>query len=264
MSVLRRGMHGAEVRRLQSLLNASRVVQTPLVADGHFGSLTHAAVSAFQQRNGLAANGVVEADTWRALEAHPLAATLAQYRVGPQEMLADIAAMYVGATEAAGNRMGDDALMREIFEADDLANRDGTTDGYAWCCAFVSVCVQRLLAISPMYPGVRAPRVASVHLFRTSWAPNQNCLIFAPSSPHVPHKGDIVVYTFSHIGGGHRQRIVADHRRQHQRTGKPRGYNLPEKAAVPRRGAVFHPFARRCQQLLRSCNADPSPAMLFS
>jgi hypothetical protein len=115
-------------------------------------------------------------------------------------MLADIAAPYVGATEAAGNRMGEDQRMREIFEADDLADKDGTTDGYAWCCAFVSVCVQRLLAISPMYPGVRAPRVASVSLFRTGWAPAQKCLIFAPSSPHAPHKGDIVVFTFSHIG----------------------------------------------------------------
>jgi hypothetical protein len=171
-----------------------------LVADGHFGSLTHAAVSAFQQRNGLTADGVVGAETWKALAAHPLATVIAHYRVGPQEMLAEVAAPYVGATEAAGNRMGDDARMREIFQADDLANKDGSTDGYAWCCAFVSVCVQRMLAMSPMYPGVRAPRVASVHLFRTRWAPDQDCLIFAPSSPHVPHKGDIVVYTFSHIG----------------------------------------------------------------
>jgi hypothetical protein len=115
-------------------------------------------------------------------------------------MLADIAGPYVGATEAAGNRMGDDQRMREIFEADDLANKDGTTDGYAWCCAFVSVCVQRLLAMSPSYPGVRAPRVASVQLFRTRWAPDQRCLIFAPGGPHAPHKGDIVVFTFSHIG----------------------------------------------------------------
>lgn len=162
MIVLRMGMHGAAVRRLQSLLNASQALQQPLVADGHFGNLTHAAVLAFQRRNALTVDGIVGAETWNALEGQSLAPVIDRYRVGPQEMLADIAATYVGATEAAGNRMGDDARMREIFEADDLRNADGTTDGYAWCCAFVSVCVQHLLARTPLYPGVRAPRVASV------------------------------------------------------------------------------------------------------
>jgi hypothetical protein len=136
----------------------------------------------------------------KALEATPVAAVVDKYRVGPQEMLADIAAQYVGTTEAAENRMGDDQRLREIFQADDLVNKDGTTDGYAWCCAFVSVCIQRLLCMSVMYPGVRAPRVASVTLFRTRWAPAQNCLVFEPNGPHAPHKGDIVVFRFSHIG----------------------------------------------------------------
>lgn len=73
--------------------------------------------------------------------------------MGPQELLADIAVPYIGATEADGNRMGEDARMREIFEADNLADKKaGTTDGYGWCCAFVSVCVQRLLSMSPMFP----------------------------------------------------------------------------------------------------------------
>jgi hypothetical protein len=200
MASLRQGMTGATVRRLQSLLNASKVVPRPLLADGRFGALTQTAVVAFQRQKGLTVDGEVGPETWAALEAHPLAPVVDNYRIGPQEMLADIAAPYVGATEAAGNRMGEDQRMREIFEADNLANKDGTTDGYAWCCAFVSVCVQRLFAISAMYPGVAAPRVASVQLFRTRWAPGQNCLIFAPGSPHAPHKGDIVVFTFSHIG----------------------------------------------------------------
>jgi hypothetical protein len=54
--------------------------------------------------------------------------------------------------------------------------------------------------MSPMFPTVSAPRVASVHLFRTRWAPEHGCLIFPPSAPHAPHKGDVVVFTFSHIG----------------------------------------------------------------
>ena len=49
---------------------------TTLVADGHFGNLTHAAVTAFQRKNGLTVDGVVGDETWKALEAHPLAAEL--------------------------------------------------------------------------------------------------------------------------------------------------------------------------------------------
>jgi hypothetical protein len=125
---------------------------------------------------------------------------LFQYPVGPQEPLADIARPYIGATEATGNRMGDDPRMREIFEADSLAP-NGQTDGYPWCCAFVSLCVQKLIAQSPFYRHVRPPRTASVSNFRTRWAPSQNCLIFSPADQQYhPHKGDVVVFTFSHIG----------------------------------------------------------------
>jgi peptidoglycan hydrolase-like protein with peptidoglycan-binding domain len=46
-------MHGPDVRRLQSLLSAHKALQKPLLADGHFGNLTNAAVIAFQQRAGL-------------------------------------------------------------------------------------------------------------------------------------------------------------------------------------------------------------------
>lgn len=137
--------------------------------------------------------------TWDALESDPRAAFSYDYRVGPQEGLADIAAAYIGATESGNNRMGTDPRMREIFEADNHAPGK-VTDGYAWCCALVSLCVQKLLAQSPMFPSVHAPRISGVSQFRTEWAPRQNCLIATPGGSFVPHKGDIVVYTFSHIG----------------------------------------------------------------
>jgi peptidoglycan hydrolase-like protein with peptidoglycan-binding domain len=175
MVAIREGMNGAAVRRAQSLLNANRGARRPLAADGRFGRLTREAVMAFQQSKGLTADGIIGAETWRALESQPLTSVVDKYPVGPQEMLADVAALYVGTTETLDNRMGNDARLREIFEADDLVNKDGTTDGYAWCCAFVSVCTQRLFAMSPMFPTVSAPRVASVHLFRTRWAPEQGC-----------------------------------------------------------------------------------------
>jgi hypothetical protein len=123
-----------------------------------------------------------------------------QYPKGPQEPLADIARPYIGATEASGNQMGTDPRMREIFEADSLMG-SSDTDGYAWCCSFISLCVQKLINQSPHYGMVHPPRTASVLNFRTQWAPAQNCLIFPPNhAVHSPHKGDVLVFTFSHIG----------------------------------------------------------------
>jgi hypothetical protein len=194
--VLRRGSRGAEVRRLQTLLNAPG---QSLGVDGGFGHATEAAVRAFQRAHNLNPDGVVGPATWRALLGNSPAAN-PQYPAGPQEQLAEIARPFIGATEAPGNRMGTDPRMRQIFEADSLAP-GGVTDGYPWCCAFVSLCTQRLIAGNPVYHGVRPPVTPSVSVFRTQWAPSRNCLIFAPSdAAHSPHKGDIVVFTFSHIG----------------------------------------------------------------
>jgi hypothetical protein len=119
----------------------------------------------------------------------------------PQQNLATIATPYVGATETTGNKMGNDARMKEIFEADDLAP-GGNTDGYAWCAAFVSLCTQKLIAQYPWaFAGVTPPREPSVSRFLNSWAVGQKCLIFKPTSKVIkPMAGDIVVYTFSHIG----------------------------------------------------------------
>jgi hypothetical protein len=135
-----------------------------------------------------------------AVEEQDEAAPSYHYPTGPQAQLVEIARPYIGAREAWGNRMGNDRRMREIFESDWLAER-GVTDGYPWCCSFVSMCVQKLIRRDPVFSHVTAPRTASVSSFRTRWAPRQNCLIFPPHDPlHRPYRGDVVVYTFSHIG----------------------------------------------------------------
>ena len=101
---------------------------------------------------------------------------------------------------AVSTRVGNDRRMREIFESDWL-NPGGVTDSYPWCCSFVSMCVQKLIRQHSIYAHVRPPKTASVSGFRTRWAPNQNCLIFPPNDQQrQPHKGDVVVYKFSHIG----------------------------------------------------------------
>jgi hypothetical protein len=142
----------------------------------------------------------VATDVWKELHKHPHIELIYDYRVGPQEPLADIAAGYIGATETKSNKIGHDAQMKEIFEADNYAP-GGQTDGYPWCCALVSLCLQKLISASAMYKTIKTPRESSVHHFRTVWAPGQRCLIFSPSDrTFVPHRGDVVVYTFSHIG----------------------------------------------------------------
>lgn len=105
MTVLRKGSRGPEVRKLQTLLNGSGVLRPrALSPDGVFGSQTHAAVVAFQKKKGLSADGIVGPKTWAAFDSDPRATFSVLYRPGPQEGLAGIAAAYIGATEARGNR----------------------------------------------------------------------------------------------------------------------------------------------------------------
>jgi len=65
MPTLRRGSQGDEVADLQTILNAR--YGADLEVDGNFGKATEAAVKAFQKANGLTADGVVGAKTWKAL-----------------------------------------------------------------------------------------------------------------------------------------------------------------------------------------------------
>lgn len=203
-----------DVITVQNLINnhiRSIAPIASLKADGVVGPKTIAAIEAFQRKvvKLSRVDGRVDPNgrTLKALNGAgggpgtvPTPPQRFQYPTGPQEPLANIARPYIGATEAPGNRMGSDPRMREIFEADWLAP-NGQTDGYPWCCAFVSMCVQKLIAQSPFYGHVKPPKTASVSGFRTNWAPAQNCLIFPPTDQqYSPHKGDVVVFTFSHIG----------------------------------------------------------------
>ena len=65
---LRRGDKGSAVKELQKQLLALGYPLPKYGADGDFGKETEAAVKAFQQDNGLTADGVVGKKTWAALE----------------------------------------------------------------------------------------------------------------------------------------------------------------------------------------------------
>jgi peptidoglycan hydrolase-like protein with peptidoglycan-binding domain len=64
---LSQGAHGVEVEHLQIRLNEDGA-QPPLVVDGDFGGLTHAAVVAFQGRHGLGPDGKAGLRTWGVLD----------------------------------------------------------------------------------------------------------------------------------------------------------------------------------------------------
>ena len=64
MSILKRGLKGAPVKRLQAKLG--------ITADGDFGPGTERAVREFQEANGLAVDGIAGPDTFSAMGLHEL------------------------------------------------------------------------------------------------------------------------------------------------------------------------------------------------
>nr|AWJ65995.1 cell wall lytic activity [uncultured bacterium] len=64
MSILKTGMKGAPIKRLQQKLG--------IAADGDFGSGTLAAVKSFQEKNGLKVDGIAGPDTFTAMGLHEL------------------------------------------------------------------------------------------------------------------------------------------------------------------------------------------------
>src|SRR5262245_27409538 len=67
-TTLRMGSKGEEVTRLQEALKSRGY---PVGSDGDFGPRTRDAVVDFQKKHGIAADGVVGAQTWDALLAKP-------------------------------------------------------------------------------------------------------------------------------------------------------------------------------------------------
>lgn len=201
---LRKGSTGGSVEQLQRLLNKCNK-STVIRVDGDFGIATLNAVKHFQQRKKLVVDGIVGPETWRTLLLEGQsnivkAQTNSAATPSPQGLLADIAARYIGVKETGNNKAGDNKTLQAIFKSDSLMVNGGT-DGYPWCAAFVSFCVQKLLNYSPFFSTIIPPREASVSRFLNIWAKNNNCLIFPVNSAlFTPQKGDIVVFTFSHIG----------------------------------------------------------------
>lgn len=65
--ILKHGSRGADVKRLQKVLNARGLCPEPIVLDGIFGPTTLDAVKKFQRQENLRADGVVGPGTWNRL-----------------------------------------------------------------------------------------------------------------------------------------------------------------------------------------------------
>ncbi len=66
MRILRVGSRGSDVMKIQAVL--TKIGYSPGIIDGIFGNQTQQAIIQFQKNSGLNADGVIEANTYRALE----------------------------------------------------------------------------------------------------------------------------------------------------------------------------------------------------
>ncbi len=117
------------------------------------------------------------------------------------DLLALIAEKELGLREEPrGSNRGD--FLKKFFEADDLKVA-GQTDGYPWCAAFVSWCIQqwldKLCEGGLRIQGFAAPRTARAFELE-KWGAENGCLVFRPERNFPPERGDLAIYAFSHCG----------------------------------------------------------------
>ncbi|MEN9797846.1 MAG: hypothetical protein RL653_1542 [Pseudomonadota bacterium] len=188
--ILASGASGASVTKLQQALTAAGYDPGPV--DGEFGPQTRAAVVRFQRDAGLVVDGLVAAQTWRALES-------GSFRPAPSRPS--------GGT-AVGGPTGRDAVFRrrilevaegELGTVEATNNNDGAVGKYpaffgrgreAYCADFVSWVMHKSGGSlnDPYCPSLRNKLIAS-----GNWKGKSN-----------PQPGDIVLFDWDRDG-------VADH-----------------------------------------------------
>lgn len=119
--------------------------------------------------------------------------------------LADIAEKQIGDQEDKPHRNTGAAL--DKYFAADAYRPAGKDEGYPWCASFVSWCVQQFMSTvigRRWFARLTLPHLARAFDFEP-WGKKQGALIFKPGeavfgSVRWPQRGDIVIYTFSHVG----------------------------------------------------------------
>ena len=105
------------------------------------------------------------------------------------ELLAGIAESQVGEREE-GNNSGDAV---EKYQAATWL----PIGSWPWCAAFVCWCFREALDKKPS--NIKRPRTASAWDFE-NWAKKEGIKLIKPANGSKVRRGDILVYTFSHIG----------------------------------------------------------------
>jgi hypothetical protein len=166
--MLTRGAAGRPVRVLQERLNRHG---HPLNVDGEFGPATVAAVRHFQANHGIEVDGLVGPQTWRALWRKP---SRPRRR---RERAYRVAAGLVGVMETGGNNQG--AMVMRIIRA------NGGTAPEPWCGDFVAYCYRLAgsKAVTRQWAAVRFLRGLS-----------------GIRATRAPRRGDLVRFTFDHVG----------------------------------------------------------------
>lgn len=135
MTTLRLGARGAEVGKLQSLLNTKVFPSPKLFPDNSFGSNTEQAVIRFQRSTGLTADGVVGSKTWDALEQNePSIPKPAKSHVQGDAGWMAYAEAELGVSEDSKPGNHD----KRIIEYHSTTKLKATSDETPWCSSFVN------------------------------------------------------------------------------------------------------------------------------
>ena len=119
----------------------------------------------------------------------------------PRQILVTVAQTQIGVHETSRN-----AGPELVKYWDATSYPDGDEDRQPWCAAFMAWVIYEAIkrtAGEVLSTGDKTrPRSAGVKDW-VPWAlkPSNGCVVFGPSDPkYQPEPGDIVIYTFSHIG----------------------------------------------------------------
>jgi hypothetical protein len=196
MIILKLGDKGASVSDWQRTLGLAGF---GISITGIFDATTDAATRAFQQRAHITVDGEVGDET-RGSASHFATGAIAHAPHTFAELLVRIAATQIGTHETSPNRgPGIEKYWRATNYPEGYANRE------PWCAAFqcwvVSVAMTDKQLCPPGLIEATRPQLAGAHAWADDWAPSQHDLVLMPDYRRsAPRAGDIVVYTFRHIG----------------------------------------------------------------